>query len=144
MPRKYQLSRLLSAESLHYRLHINSPTMLSQITVSLVLIKLLSYLASLMAKTRKISLLISLRQPQIRFCLQFYTNYTPRYQLVFMALFSAGSSHICHLAASVSNAKPTCPPGTHPPAVSPKALSLVHYSSSCTPLLSVPSFPFVP
>jgi len=27
---------------------------------------------------------------------------------------------------------------THPPAVSPKALSLVHYSLSCTPLLSVP------
>ena len=26
----------------------------------------------------------------------------------------------------------------------PKALSLVHYSSSCTPLLSVPSFPLVP
>ena len=25
-----------------------------------------------------------------------------------MALFSAGSSHICHLAASVSNVKPTC------------------------------------
>ena len=25
-----------------------------------------------------------------------------------------------------------------------KALSLVHYSSSCTPLLSVPSFPLVP
>ena len=25
----------------------------------------------------------------------------------------------------------------------PKALSLVHYSSSCTPLLSVPSFPLV-
>ena len=36
------------------------------------------------------------------------------------------------------------PPGTLPPAVSPKALSLVHYSSSCTPLLSVPSFPLVP
>jgi len=35
----------------------------------------------------------------------------------------------------------TCPPGTHTPAVSPKALSLVHYSSSCTPLLLVPSFP---
>ena len=30
------------------------------------------------------------------------------------------------------------------PAVSPKAPSLVHYSSSCTPLLSVPSFPLVP
>jgi len=59
-------------------------------------------------------------------------------------LFSAGSSHIYHLAASVLNVKPTCPPGTHPPAVSPKALSLVHYSSSCTPLLSVPSFPLVP
>jgi len=59
-------------------------------------------------------------------------------------LFSAGSSHIYHLAASVLNVKPTCPPGTHPPAVSPKALSLVHYASSCTPLLSVPSFPLVP
>ena len=33
---------------------------------------------------------------------------------------------------------------THPPAVSPKALSLVHCSSSCTPLLSAPSFPLVP
>ena len=31
-----------------------------------------------------------------------------------------------------------------PREVSPKALSLVHYSSSCTPLLSVPSFPLVP
>ena len=40
--------------------------------------------------------------------------------------------------------KLTGPPGTHPPAVSPKALSLVHYSSSCTPLLSAPSFPLVP
>jgi len=59
-------------------------------------------------------------------------------------LFSAGSSLIYHLAASVLNVKPTCPPGTHPPAVSPKALSLVHYASSCTPLLSVPSFPLVP
>ena len=55
----------------------------------------------------------------------------------------AGSSHICHLAASVSNVKPTCP-GTRPHAVSPRALSLVHYSSSCTPLLSVPSFLLVP
>ena len=59
-----------------------------------------------------------------------------------MALFSAGSSHICHLAASVSNVKMTClpgrhPPVTHPPAVSPKVVFLVHYSSSCTPLLSV-------
>ena len=52
---------------------------------------------------------------------------------VSMALFSAVSSHICHLVASVTNVKPTCLPGTHPPAVSPKALSLVHYSSSCTP-----------
>jgi len=60
--------------------------------------------------------------------------------LVSMALFSAGSSHMCHLIASVSYVKPTCPPGTHSPAVSPKALSLVHYSSSCTPLLSVPHF----
>ena len=50
-----------------------------------------------------------------------------------MALFSAGSSHICHLVASVSNVQPTCLPGTHPPAVSPKALFLVHYSSSCRP-----------
>ena len=33
---------------------------------------------------------------------------------------------------------------TLPPVVSPKPLSLVHYSSSCTPLLSVPSFPLVP
>ena len=64
--------------------------------------------------------------------------------LVSMALFSAGSNLICHLAASVLNVKPTCPPGTLPPAVSPKALSLVHYSSSCTPLLSVTSFPLVP
>jgi len=61
--------------------------------------------------------------------------------LVSIALFSARSSHICHLVASVSNVKPTCLPGTFPPAVSPKALSLVHYSSSCSPLLSVPSFP---
>jgi len=60
-----------------------------------------------------------------------------------MALFLAGSSH-CRLFASVANVKPTCLPGTHPPAVSPKALSLVHYSSSCTPLLSVPSLPLVP
>jgi len=52
--------------------------------------------------------------------------------LVSMALFSAGSSHICHLVASVSNV-----PGTYPHAVSPNALSLVYYSSSCTPLLSV-------
>jgi len=52
--------------------------------------------------------------------------------LVSMALFSAGSSHICHLIASVSNV-----PGTYPHAVSPNALSLVYYSSSCTPLLSV-------
>ena len=36
----------------------------------------------------------------------------------------------------MSNVKPTCPPGTHPPVVSPKALSLVHYSSSCTLVLS--------
>jgi len=64
--------------------------------------------------------------------------------LVSTALFSAGSSHICHLVASVSNVKVTCLPGTHPPVVSPKALFLVHYSSSCTPLLSVPSFPLVP
>jgi len=55
-----------------------------------------------------------------------------------------GSSHICHLVASVSNVKLTCLPGTHHPAVAPKALSLVHYSSSCTPLLSVPSFPLAP
>jgi len=34
--------------------------------------------------------------------------------LVSMALFSAGSSHICHLVASVSEVKLTCPPGTHP------------------------------
>jgi len=64
--------------------------------------------------------------------------------LVSMALFSAGSSHIRHLVASVSNVKLTCPPGTHAPAVSPKALSLVLYSSSWTPLLSVHSFPLVP
>ena len=64
--------------------------------------------------------------------------------LSWFGIKSAGSSHICHLAASVSNVKPTCPPGTHPPAVSRKALSLVHYSSSCTPFLSVPSFPLVP
>ena len=44
--------------------------------------------------------------------------------------------HVCHLVASMSNVKPTCPPGTHPPVVSPKALSLVHYSSSCTLVLS--------
>jgi len=42
-----------------------------------------------------------------------------------MALFSAGSSHICHLVASLSNMKITCLPGTHPHAVSPKALFLV-------------------
>jgi len=52
--------------------------------------------------------------------------------LVSMALFSAGSSHICHLIASVSNVKLTCRSGTHPPAVSPDALSLVLYSSSCS------------
>jgi len=40
-----------------------------------------------------------------------------------MALFSAGSSHICHLVASVSNVKLTCLPGTHPPAVSPRLCS---------------------
>jgi len=67
-------------------------------------------------------------------CCRFSTY--PSIHLVSMALFSAVSSHICHLAASVSNVKPTLPPGTLPPAVSPKALSLVHYSSSCTPLLS--------
>jgi len=61
-----------------------------------------------------------------------------------MALFSAGSSHIYHLVASVSNAKLTCSPGTHLFAVSPKALSLVDYSSSCTPLVSVPLFSVVP
>ena len=60
------------------------------------------------------------------------------------SFFSAGLSHICHLVVSVSNVKPTFPPGTHPPAVSPKALSLVHYFSSCTPLLSAPSFSRVP
>jgi len=55
--------------------------------------------------------------------------------LVSMALFSAGSSHICHLVASVSNVKPTCPPGTHPPVVSPRlcpwssTLRHVHHSS---------------
>ena len=38
----------------------------------------------------------------------------------------------------------TCLPGSHPTVVSPKALSLVHYSSSCTPLLSVSPFPLVP
>ena len=51
-----------------------------------------------------------------------------------MALLSAGSSHICRLAASVSNVKPICPLGTHPPAVSSKALSLVHYSVTYTTL----------
>ena len=35
-------------------------------------------------------------------------------------LFSAGSSHIYHRVASVSNVKPTSLPGTHPPAVSPR------------------------
>jgi len=42
------------------------------------------------------------------------------------------------------NVKLTCLPGTHPPVVFSKALSLVHYSLSCTPLLSVPSFILVP
>jgi len=40
--------------------------------------------------------------------------------LVSMALFSAGSCHICYLAASVSNVKLAYLPGTHPPAVSPR------------------------
>ena len=47
-----------------------------------------------------------------------------------MALFSAGSSHICHFVASVSNVKLTCLPGTHPPAVFPQ-------DSVLGPLLSV-------
>ena len=52
-----------------------------------------------------------------------------------MASFTAGSSHICHLVASVSNVKLTCLFGTHPPAVSPRlcpwstTLRHVHHSS---------------
>jgi len=52
-----------------------------------------------------------------------------------MALFSAGSHHICHLAASVSNVTIICLPGTHPPAVSPRfcfrsfTLHCIHHSS---------------
>ena len=44
----------------------------------------------------------------------------------------------------MSNLKLTCFPGTHPPALSLRAVSLVLYSLSCTPLLSVPSFLLVP
>ena len=54
-------------------------------------------------------------------------------------LFSAGLNHICHLVASVSNVKLTCLPDTSSCGV-PKASSLVHYFSSCTPLPSAPSF----
>ena len=54
-----------------------------------------------------------------------------------MAVFSAAASYIFHLVASVSNVKLTCLPGTHPPVVSPKILSFVLYSLSCTPWLSM-------
>ena len=56
----------------------------------------------------------------------------------------SGSSHIYHLAASVSNVKPTCPPGTHPPAVSPRpypwstTLRHVHHSSQYPHFLLFP------
>ena len=53
--------------------------------------------------------------------------------IISMALFSACSSHICHLVASVSNVKLTSLPGTHPPAMSPKPLLFVMYT---TPLIS--------
>ena len=64
--------------------------------------------------------------------------------LVSMALFSAGSSHICHLVASVSNVKVTCLPGTHPPVVSPRfcpwsiTLRHVHHSSQYPHFLLFP------
>ena len=49
-----------------------------------------------------------------------------------MALFSASSSHVCHLVASASHVKSTCLLGAHTPASCgvPKALSVVLYSSS--------------
>jgi len=62
----------------------------------------------------------------------------PSLILVFVsvALFSAGSSRICHFVAFVLNEKPTCLSSTHLAAVSSEALSLVFYSSSCTPFMS--------
>ena len=62
----------------------------------------------------------------------------PSLILVFasVALFSAGSSRICHFVAFVLNEKPTGLPSTHLAAVSSEALSLVFYSSSCTPFMS--------
>jgi len=64
--------------------------------------------------------------------------------MVSMALFSAGSSHICHLAASVLNVKPIYPPGTHPPAVSRRlcpwstTFRRVHHSSQYPHFLLFP------
>ena len=64
--------------------------------------------------------------------------------LVFMALFSAGSSHNCHLVASMSNVKLTYLPGTHLPMVSPKlcpysiTLRHVHHSSQYPHFLLFP------
>jgi len=64
--------------------------------------------------------------------------------LVSRALFSPGSSHICHLVAAVSNVKLNCLPGTHPPAVSPRlcpwstTLRHVHHSSQYPHFLLFP------
>jgi len=64
--------------------------------------------------------------------------------MVSMALFSAGSNHICHLVAFVQSVKPTCPPGTLPPAVSPRlcpwstTLRHVHHSSQYPHFLLFP------
>ena len=61
-----------------------------------------------------------------------------------MALFSAGSSHNCHLVASMSNVKLTYLPGTHLPMVSPKlcpysiTLRHVHHSSQYPHFLLFP------
>jgi len=50
--------------------------------------------------------------------------------LVSVVPFSAGLSHVFHLAVSVSSVKITFLPVILPPVVCPKALFLAHYSSS--------------
>jgi len=63
--------------------------------------------------------------------------------MVSMALFSAGSSHLSSRCFRVKCETDLSSWYSSSCGV-PKALSLVHYFSSCTPLLSVPSFPLVP
>ena len=63
---------------------------------------------------------------------------------LFRSYLSSRCIRICHLVASVSNVKPTCPPGTHLPAVSPRlcpwstTLCHVHHSSQYPHFLMFP------